>query len=146
MGVPMFTVNNGYRDIDVDPFLTTYLPVKIISTVLSCNGLSRCSQWSKAGFLWWHVSFPTWDIPVITKFRRMSCFYLIQTSGRWGQTTHRYSRLCHDSHYFPRCLCSPVRCISSTGGISEPLQENSGRVKDKLPASPPCWSPLLQEV
>lgn len=85
--------NNGFQDIDVDPFLKNAIE-KIISTVLSWTGPNWCS------------------------------------------------------HYFPFKLCPPVlfSSISSTGGTSEPVEEKSGWVKDQLPASPPCWLPLLREV
>lgn len=36
--------------------------------------------------------------------------------------------------------------ISSTGGSSEPAEENRGRGKDQLPASPARRPPVLQEV
>lgn len=36
--------------------------------------------------------------------------------------------------------------FSSTGDTSEPVQENGWWVEDQLPAPPPRWPPLLQEV
>lgn len=90
--------------------------VKIISAVLSLNDLNRWSH-SHQGL-----------VPRLNRFRVLGL------------------KVKEDNRHHTSVLLSNLWLISSTGGSSEPVEENSGRGKDQLPDSPARRPPVLQEV
>lgn len=162
-------VNSECWDISMNPFLTTYLLSDITSTVWSWDVLNRCfSHLSiQVVFLPLPVPAPTrsWVRALCQHLLWESltfiCFHFLKLLYVQFMTSFSLNQICNFSTFcwifamennklqigLPSVfLLHHVLAFLSTGGTSEPGEENSGWVKDHLPPPRSCWLPLLQKI
>ena len=148
----------------MDPFLTTCLPVEIISTVWSWNGLNRCcSQWSvQVVFLSLHVLFPlellyllqpsaSLRVWLTSCFNQMSSFrFHLQNEDKWCnefqvQAGNITVQICFPSDYLPCKLCSdvilPVLCLWHFCHRRQQQAARGGQLMSQRPAA--CSTSML---